>query len=176
MTIDRRFGRIDWVALGRADQGAVARAGRRRGAASSRPRHPTRTRSATKRRASRNRGGRRAVERHPVTATPSAAKSRAARGSSDPGRVFAWQRVPRATYYTVRLYRGGVRVFEASVAGTRVRVPVSWVFERRRQRLLPGIYEWSVRPGYGARSRALYGDAVVRANLTVTRTLADAQR
>ena len=179
-TSDRGFAQSDGETASdrgpaRSDQGAIGRVGRV--PTSRRVHHPRSTGQARQTHARRTHRGRAHVSaRHSVATTRSAAKSRATRGSGIRGRVFAWQPVPRATYYTVRLYRGAEKIFQASVSRTRVRVPGSWIFERRAERLVPGIYQWSVRPGYGPRSRSRYGGAVLRANLTITLAATNAQR
>lgn len=83
-------------------------------------------------------------------------------------RTFAWPRVPRARSYVVRVFRGGERIFEKSVSHPRIEIPSTWAFGGHRYGLRPGIYEWSVRPHYANSSRTRYGEAVVRATLTIT--------
>jgi len=84
------------------------------------------------------------------------------------GRTFAWPPVPRARSYDVRLSRGGERIFEHAVAHAHIRIPAAWTFGGQRHTLAPGIYQWSVRPRYARSSHTRYGEAVVRAALTVT--------
>jgi hypothetical protein len=75
--------------------------------------------------------------------------------------------VPHADKYVVDFYRGNEKVFNGVVSTPRIRIPGSWTFRGHRNTLLAGIYEWTVRPRYGTLSRARYGEAVVRATLTV---------
>ena len=84
-------------------------------------------------------------------------------------RVFGWPRVRRASSYDVRLFRAGVKIFEARTAATRLAVPRRWTFDGRRLSLRPGNYVWQVRPRFGRRRAARYGAPIVAAKLVVRR-------
>jgi hypothetical protein len=80
---------------------------------------------------------------------------------------FAWIRVPRATYYLLRIYRGPRLIFSAEPTANRIVLPGSWRFAGRTQRLAGGRYRWSVRPGFGPPAAKRYGREIVRAALVV---------
>jgi hypothetical protein len=98
-------------------------------------------------------------------------RRRAAPGPAQPPRAFAWVAVPNAAYYVVQFYRAGEEIFEATPSSPHLLVPMEWTFRGRRYRLSPGRYSWSVRPGYGRRSQARYGQPVVRAKLVIQRSV-----
>jgi hypothetical protein len=82
-------------------------------------------------------------------------------------RVFGWPPVRRASYYDVRLFRAGVKIFEARTAVTRLALPPRWTLDGRRLSLRPGNYVWQVRPGFGPVGAARYGAPIVHAKLVV---------
>jgi len=84
-------------------------------------------------------------------------------------RAFAWVAAPHATYYLVQFYRRGDEIFRARPSAPRLLVPAHWTFNGRRYSLVPGRYRWSVRPGYGRRTQAQYGQPVVSAKLVIQR-------
>ncbi len=105
---------------------------------------------------------------------PSRTSAKPKRRSANPRppqvpRVFAWIAVPKASYYLVQFYHGGAEIFEAQPSAPRLLLPHRWSFKGHRYSLVPGRYQWSVRPGYGPRSQARYGEPVVRAKLVVQR-------
>jgi hypothetical protein len=58
-------------------------------------------------------------------------------------------------------------VFEAWPTDARVTVPLRGTFRGRRFSFTSGSYRWVVRPAYGPRSSARYGEPIVRSVWTV---------
>jgi hypothetical protein len=83
--------------------------------------------------------------------------------------VLAWARFTRATYYNVQMYRGTRKVLTAWPVRPRLALRSSWRFQRRRERLTPGVYRWFVWPGLGAKSRARYGPLLGERTFVVAR-------
>jgi hypothetical protein len=110
----------------------------------------------------------RSTARRRPTKAAASIRAHAASTSRTYGRTFAWPRVPRARSYVVRVFRAGEQIFEQSVPHASIQIPASWKFGGHRYALVPGIYEWSVRPRNASSSHSRYGEAVVRATLTVT--------
>jgi hypothetical protein len=81
--------------------------------------------------------------------------------------LFVWAPVAGASYYNVQVFRGARKVFSAWPTTTRLRMPASWRFGGRRERLTPGTYRWYVWPGFGPRARARYGAALGTSSFTV---------
>jgi hypothetical protein len=77
---------------------------------------------------------------------------------------FGWARVPQASYYVVRFYRSGTKVFEARPRTTRLVLPRNWSLGAKQYRLRPGRYHWSVRPGFGSPSSKRIGKPIVDAD------------
>jgi hypothetical protein len=75
--------------------------------------------------------------------------------------VFVWAAAENATVYKVGFFRQGKQVFEAIVSGTRLELPLRWVYHGRRFRLTPGTYSWIVRPALGPRGHRRYGQPIV---------------
>ena len=69
---------------------------------------------------------------------------------------LAWNRVAKATYYNVQVWRSG-RIFSSWPTGTSIKLKRSWVYNGRRYRLTPGKYRWYVWPGYGKRTGKKFG-------------------
>jgi hypothetical protein len=82
--------------------------------------------------------------------------------------VFVWLPVRGASHYKVEFFRGGRKVFQATTATARLALPRRWTFKGRRFEVTPGVYGWSVRPGFGARSKASYGATIVASRWTVS--------
>lgn len=78
--------------------------------------------------------------------------------------TFGWVRVPEASYYRVRFFRGGREVFEALPTRARIVLPAHWRFRGRRFALAPGRYRWVVQAGFGVPSSKRYGKTVVATN------------
>lgn len=78
--------------------------------------------------------------------------------------AFGWVRVPEASYYRVRFFRGGREVFEALPTRARIVLPGHWRFRGRKFGLAPGRYRWVVRAGFGVPSSKRYGKKVVAAD------------
>lgn len=83
--------------------------------------------------------------------------------------ALAWARFARATYYNVQMYRGTRKVLTAWPVRPRLALRSSWRFQRRRERLTPGVYRWFVWPGLGAKSRARYGPLLGESTFVVAR-------
>jgi len=91
-------------------------------------------------------------------------------GSATPGpRVFIWAPVRGAAFYEFELFRKQTKIFEARPTETRVALPTHWVYRRKRFSLMPGHYNWIVRPAFGSRRRGQLGRPVVLAKLAVAR-------
>lgn len=80
---------------------------------------------------------------------------------------LVWAAVPRATYYNVQLYRGAQKVLSAWPLKPRLALPRRWSYQGRRFGLGKGSYRWYVWPGFGARSRAVYGHLLGTATFAV---------
>jgi hypothetical protein len=80
--------------------------------------------------------------------------------------AFGWVRVPGASYYRVRFFRGGREVFEALATRARIVLPAKWRFRGRKFSLAPGRYRWVVQAGLGDPSSKRYGKTVVAADWT----------
>jgi hypothetical protein len=76
---------------------------------------------------------------------------------STPTTRLVWTAVPRATYYNVQLYRGAHKVLSAWPFTTRLALPRRWFYGGSQLGLGKGSYRWYVWPGFGARTRAVYG-------------------
>jgi hypothetical protein len=122
----------------------------------------TETRPETEPEAERNTA--RATTREPpaVTTAPPAATSAPARSTparataattparttapSSPGfrpsRTWAWPPVGGADYYLVEFFRAGERIYRGRPTRPQLRLPASVAFT-------PGVYRWTVRPGFG---------------------------
>jgi hypothetical protein len=74
--------------------------------------------------------------------------------------LLVWARAPGATYYNLQVFRGTRKVLTAWPTQARLKMPASWRFAGKRERLAPGTYRWYVWPGYGARARASYGEVL----------------
>jgi hypothetical protein len=81
--------------------------------------------------------------------------------------LFVWAPVRGASYYNVQVFKGTRKVFSAWPTTNRLRMPASWRFGGRRERLTPGTYRWYVWPGFGARARTRYGAALGSSTFTV---------
>jgi hypothetical protein len=73
-----------------------------------------------------------------------------------PKPVLLWQRVGKARYYNVQLFRGTKRVLAAWPGSHQLAVPKTWKWNGHRYRLAPGLYRWYVWAGFGQRSLANY--------------------
>ena len=80
--------------------------------------------------------------------------------------AFGWVRVPEASYYRIRFFRGGREVFEALATRARIVLPANWRFRGRKFGLAPGRYRWVVQAGFGNPSSKRYGKTVVAADWT----------
>jgi hypothetical protein len=83
--------------------------------------------------------------------------------------VLRWTAIRRADYYNVQLYRDGRKILTAWPTRARLKLKHRWRFDGRRQRFGSGEYRWLVWPGFGARSKADYGDRIGVRKFTVLR-------
>ena len=74
--------------------------------------------------------------------------------------VLRWTPVRRADYYNVQLFRDGRKVLSVWPTRARLKLKRTWRFAGRRVRFEAGEYRWLVWPGFGARSKADYGDRI----------------
>jgi hypothetical protein len=88
-----------------------------------------------------------------------------ARVTSPP--LLAWRRAPRATYYNVQLFRGGVKVLSTWPVRTRLQLRSRWTYLGRQRRLTAGRYRWYVWPGYGRAAANRYGRLLGQSTFTV---------
>jgi len=77
--------------------------------------------------------------------------------------AFGWVRVPDASYYRIRFFRGGREVFEALATPARIVLPAKWRFRGHSYALVPGQYRWVVQAGIGVPSSRRYGKTIVAA-------------
>ncbi len=73
------------------------------------------------------------------------------------GTVLAWAPVKKASYYNVQIFRGSHKVLSVWPKHPRFRLPRTWKYAGKRQRLAAGHYRWYVWPGHGALKAAHYG-------------------
>ena len=73
------------------------------------------------------------------------------------GDLLAWAPVKGASYYNVQIYRGSRKVLSAWPKQPRLKLPRTWSFGGRPDRLAPGRYRWYVWPGRGRLQAAHYG-------------------
>ena len=104
-----------------------------------------------------DRAGNRAADRASAvpTGSPLLTPAKAARLANPP--LLDWEKVRRATYYNVQLYRGQQKVLTRWPRRSRLQLPEKWRFEGVRRRLKPGIYTWFVFPAFGDRSERRFG-------------------
>jgi hypothetical protein len=79
-----------------------------------------------------------------------------------PTRLFVWLPSRGAHYYHVQFLKGTRTIFEAWPTDPRVTVPLRGTFRGRRFAFANGRYRWIVRPAFGPRSEARYGEPIVR--------------
>jgi hypothetical protein len=85
-----------------------------------------------------------------------------------PGAVLAWAPVKGASYYNVQIYRGARKVLSTWPRHPRLRLPRTWTYAGKDQRLAPGRYRWYVWPGRGSIKAARYG-ALIGGNTFIVR-------
>ena len=71
--------------------------------------------------------------------------------------LLRWAGAPRATYYNVQVYLGSHKLLSAWPARAELHMKWRWSYDDRHFRLKKGTYRWYVWPGFGARSKAAYG-------------------
>jgi hypothetical protein len=84
--------------------------------------------------------------------------------------LLRWRPVRRARYYNLQLLRDGRKILSAWPTHPRYQLKLRWRYRGRQWRLRPGSYRWIVWPGYGPRSRADYGERIVRSTFEVRRS------
>ena len=86
------------------------------------------------------------------------------------GRVtLAWKAVANARFYNVQLFRGSKKILSTWPKGATLRLARTWVYEGKRQRLVPGLYRWYVWPARGTRERPTYGKVLGTSTFRVAR-------
>ena len=74
--------------------------------------------------------------------------------------LLRWAGVARATYYNIQIYRAGHKLLSTWPARARLRMRWRWAYDDQRFGLEKGTYRWYVWPGFGARSKAAYGQLI----------------
>jgi hypothetical protein len=69
----------------------------------------------------------------------------------------------------VQLFRNGRKIFSTWPAGPRLRLLKTWVWNGRRQRLVPATYRWFVWPAYRRHGKVRYGKPLGHSDFVVAR-------
>ena len=114
-----------------------------------------------------DRAGNRAVDRaHAVpTSSPLLSPAKGARLEKPP--LLDWERVKRATYYNVQLYRGHEKVLTRWPRSSELQLPEKWRFAGVRRRFGPGSFTWFVFPAFGDRSDRRFGELLGKSTFRV---------
>lgn len=91
-----------------------------------------------------------------IAATPTLKPTRGATVSEPP--TLRWQRVPRARFYNVQVYRDGRKILSRWPRKARFELHWRWKQGDRTVRFRSGVYRWYVWPHY----RTRYGRLIVR--------------
>jgi hypothetical protein len=83
--------------------------------------------------------------------------------------LLLWDRVKRAGYYNVQLYRGSKKVLTRWPKRPRLQLTQVWRYSNGRRRLRAGRYTWYVFPGIGRRSKQRFGRLLDSSTFTVVR-------
>jgi hypothetical protein len=83
--------------------------------------------------------------------------------------LLQWVKVRRAAFYNVQLFRNGKKILSAWPAQPRLRLRKTWLWNGRRQRLVPATYRWFVWPAYKRRGKVRYGKPLGHSDFVVTR-------
>ena len=78
-----------------------------------------------------------------------------------------WQRVRKASFYNVQLYRGGKKVLSTWPRRTNLKLGRSWEYRGHRYRLKAGRYTWYVWPGFGPLAHSRYGRLLGQSSFVV---------
>jgi hypothetical protein len=78
-----------------------------------------------------------------------------------------WDKIPRASFYNVQLYRGTQKVLSTWPRRTKVELAARWSYAGRQFGLNNGVYHWYVWPGFGPRSRSRYGQLLGQSTFRV---------
>jgi hypothetical protein len=81
--------------------------------------------------------------------------------------LLAWRPARRARYYNAQLWVDGRQVGSWWPARARLRLPASWSFNGKAQRLERGTYTWYVWPGRGPRKLGRYGALLGKSTFVV---------
>jgi hypothetical protein len=81
--------------------------------------------------------------------------------------LLRWTAISKATYYNVQLYYGTQKVLSAWPNVEKLAVRRRWVYTGRRLVLKNGLYTWYVWPGFGLRSKGVYGQLLGQSTFTV---------
>lgn len=114
------------------------------------------------------------AERRRLVALPRPALYRPERGARLRGPItFAWEKVPKATYYNFQLYRRvgarWVKVMTTWPGRPWLRVQRRWNVGGFRDRLTPARYRWYVFPGFQKRIQRRYGKLLGSSEFVVRR-------
>jgi hypothetical protein len=77
--------------------------------------------------------------------------------------TFVWPKVQGATSYRVEFFTRDQQVFAATLKSDRLDLPRRWRYGGRLVRLIPGTYQWQVRPVFGDPPTSV-GDPIIRSN------------
>jgi flavin reductase (DIM6/NTAB) family NADH-FMN oxidoreductase RutF len=82
---------------------------------------------------------------------------------------LVWQADAEADYYNAQVLLNGVKILSVWPTKATVLLHKTWTFEGRKYTLKPGLYQWYVWPGYGARSAVLYGEMLGSRSFRIVR-------
>lgn len=83
--------------------------------------------------------------------------------------LLAWVGVSGASYYNVQVSRNGRKILSVWPPRNRFKLSRTWAFAARRERLVPGTYQWYVWPGLGAQRESRYGRLLGQGSFVVVR-------
>jgi len=69
-----------------------------------------------------------------------------------------WAANAEADYFNAQLLQNGKKILSVWPAKNAFQLKKSWKFQGRKYTLKPGLYQWYVWPGFGARSAVDYGE------------------
>jgi hypothetical protein len=82
---------------------------------------------------------------------------------------LVWTASPGAAYYNVQLFRDTAKILSAWPTGASLALSPRWKYGAHLYRLQPGVYRWFVWPGFGARSKADYGQLLGTSTFQIVR-------
>lgn len=71
--------------------------------------------------------------------------------------LLRWEKVKKARFYNVQVYRNGRKVLSSWPAAARLQMHKRWKFNGKSFRLRKGAYTWIVWPALGTRKKPHYG-------------------